>query len=128
MHWSEPLPYPVHTNRELGMMLRGEKPLAVFTDGHGCFPPAVERYLRLFDRHVASGRFVRRDFVIPYVSRRTRGMHTIFALADEAWRIDAMIVLRTSDTWTFEQEREEGCLLGYAEWQNDIWLSRWPSR
>ena len=50
------LPYLVHTNRELGLMLAGEKPMASFVDGRGCFPEVVERYLRLFDRHVAERR------------------------------------------------------------------------
>jgi len=37
------LPYILHTNRELGLMLAGKKPLAVFVDGQGCFPDFVER-------------------------------------------------------------------------------------
>ena len=55
------LPYLVHTNRELGLMLRGKKPLASFVDGKDCFPEVVTRYLKLFDRYVAEGRILRED-------------------------------------------------------------------
>jgi hypothetical protein len=114
------LPYQRHTNRELGLMLKGVKPLAVFADWHGQYPEVVLRYLRLFDRHVASGRFVRRDhlqqaprYVVHYI---------LFALPDEAWRIDAMIELKESESWSPDHERREGELLGYEDWMNDHWL------
>lgn len=109
------------------MMLRGEKPLAVFTDGHGHFPEAVLRYLRLFDRRAARGELSKREFVVPDYARRplVMGWHSIFyALPGEEWRIDAMIALRLESGWSREQEREEGRLLGYAEWQNEIWLAQ----
>jgi len=120
------LPYQVHTNHELGMMLRGEKPLAVFVDGYDNFPTVVERYLRLFDRRVAAGQFVKREYVVPERKRpAVLGWHTIlYALPEEEWRIDAMIDLRLSGEWSPAHEREEGRLLGYEEWQNDAWLSR----
>jgi hypothetical protein len=128
-----PRPYVLHTNRELGMMLRGEKPLAVFSDGLGHFPKVVLRYFRLFDRHVAAGIFVKREYVVPDTSGRVQGWHTIlFARAEEAWRIDAMIELRLSGMspageWTDAHERREGELLGYADWQNDYHMSRYQN-
>ena len=120
------LPYRLHTNCELGMMLRGEKPLAVFCDGYGFFPDAVVRYLRMFDRHVTTGRFVKREYVVPDLSRGPNllGWHTLlYALPEEEWRIDAMIALRLSEAWSNAQEREEGRLLGYAEWQCDAYMA-----
>ena len=57
------LGYAIHTNRELGFMLGGSKPLAVFSDAYGQFPDVVLRYLRIFDRYVARGAFVKRDYV-----------------------------------------------------------------
>ena len=107
------------------MMLRGEKPLAVFVDGYLHFPEVVRRYLRMFDRHVSAGRFVKREYVVPTDAYpRVRGVHTImYALTSEEWRIDAMIDLRLSGTWSLEHERREGRLYGYEEWQNDIHLS-----
>jgi hypothetical protein len=108
------------------MMLRGEKPLAVFSDGYDRFPEAVRRYLRLFDRHAAAGRLVKREYVVPDKSRPPLlGWHTIiYALPEEQWRIDAMIELRLQEGWTAEKESEKGRLLGYEDWQNAVWLSR----
>jgi hypothetical protein len=126
MGGSNSYPYKLHTNRELGMMLRGEKPLAVFHDGYGSFPFSVQRYLKLFDRHVREGRFVKREYVVPDKEHPgVKGWHTIlFAVAAQEWRIDAMINLRLSEGWSLEQEREEGRLLGYDSWQNDFWINR----
>lgn len=117
------LPYRVHTNREFGMMLRGEKPLAVFADAEGAFPKVIERYLRFFDRQVKIGRFVRHDHIL--LDQFDRGFNThmiLFALPDHTWRIEAMIELKQSDVWSPEHERQEGHLLGYEDWQNDIWI------
>jgi hypothetical protein len=104
----------IHTNRELGMMLRGEKPLAVFCDGYGHFPDVVLRYMRLFDRHVDEGLFVKREYVVPNDGAAVvPGFHTVlYALSNEDWRIDAMIELRLSGGWSADHEREEdGCLV-----------------
>lgn len=102
-------------------MLAGRKPLAMFVDGEGRFPDVLLRYLRLFDRHVASGRLVRRDHFsrtdASYISHRV-----LFALPSEVWRIDAMIELKEFQQWSREQERREGELLGYETWMNDHWL------
>ena len=118
------LPYQVHTNRELGLMLAGEKPLASFVDGKDCFPEAVSRYLRLFDRHVEKGRILRRDHFVEVEGRRTYTSHRIlFALRGEEWRMQAMIDLIDNDeAWTPELERRQGELLGYKDWMNDHWL------
>jgi hypothetical protein len=119
------LGYAIHTNRELGMMLRGEKPLAVFSDAYGEFPEAVSRYLRRFDKHVEDGRLAKREYVEIEQSASTRCHVILFAIPGQAWRIDAMLDLRQHlSAWTAEHERMEGELLGYAGWQNDIWLSR----
>lgn len=44
------LPYLVHTDRELGLMLRGSKPLSIFSYTEGHEVDCVIRYLRMFDR------------------------------------------------------------------------------
>jgi hypothetical protein len=117
------LPYFVHTNRELGLLLSGKKPLAMFVDGQGCFPECLTRYLRLFDRHVDAGRIVRRDHLTTINSTRNYIAHRIlFALPAETWRIDAMIELKESFEWTRAHERREGELRGYEGWMNDHWL------
>ena len=118
------LPYLVHTNRELGLMLAGKKPLASFVDGKDSFPAAKTRYLRLFDRHVAEGRLVRSDHLSEAIGSRRYICHRIlFALPGEAWSMNAMIELMTADDgWSCERERKEGELLGYEDWMNDHWL------
>jgi hypothetical protein len=119
------LPYTLHTNRELGMMLTRAKPLAVFVDGEGCFPEVFGRYLRLFDRHVVNGRIIRRDHFSPPIEGRGYTLHHIyFALPGEQWRIDEMIELKSSPRWSREHERREGQLLGYEDWMNDHFLDR----
>lgn len=118
----QPLPYLVHTNRELGLMLRGEKPLARFARELSAPVPVLERYFRMFDRHVAEGRFVKRT-VMPYPKAPFQSVY--YALPGEEWRIDAMIELLSGDGWTLADERREGELLGYSDWQNNIWIERY---
>lgn len=114
------LPYLVHTNRELGLMLRGAKPLAKFVDHQGHFPDVVLRYIRMFDRHVDAGRLVRRDEI--FQSERGHIHYIYFALPGEEWRIQAMIDLfKSPGPWSREKEREEGSLLGYTDEQNELW-------
>ena len=105
-------------------MLKGAKPLAKFVDHQGRFPDVVLRYIRMFDRHVDAGRFVRRDEII----QSARGpIHCIYsALPDEEWRIQAMINLwARPGPWSLDKEREEGSLLGYTDEQNELWLTQY---
>ena len=118
---SEQVGYTIHTNRELGLMLRGDKLLAVFADVEP-FPDIVSRYLRLFDRHCAAGRLEKREYVDLGLGDRSV-LTVMYALPNESWRIDAMIELRRQlASWSPEAERMEGSLLGRQDWQNDIWL------
>lgn len=123
------LPYLVHTNRELGLMLAGTKPLAMFSYIGGREVDFVLRYLRLFDRHVAAGRFTKREEVSILHRLNDRLNHQIFyTLPGEEWRVDAMLeLLAMPGAWSNERERQFGTLLGYEDWQNDIWLSRLPA-
>ena len=118
------LPYVLHTNRELGLMLAKKKPLAHFADAEGQFPESVQRYLRLFDRHVKNGELIRQDTLVPPDEHRAYNLHRIlFALPGEEWRMDEMVKLMESPTWGPEQERREGELLGYEDWMNDHFLA-----
>lgn len=120
------LPYQIHTNRELGMMLRMQKPLAVFADAYERFPQAVLRYLRLFDRHVAEGTLLRMDYVeLAKAVGWARDIHVVmFAQPGEAWRFEAMVALRAElSNWSLEKERREGELLGYSDRQNDLYAA-----
>ncbi len=131
--WSpiDGLPYLSHTNRELAMMLAGTKPLAMFYDS----VPSDSAWTipeEVFAPHVASGRFVQRELV--WLDERlppgTSGIRYVFyAVAVEAWRIDAYIALKTAASLSGDGgaalERLEGALLGYAEWQNEAHLAAW---
>lgn len=122
------LPYLVHTNRELGLMLQGIKPMAMFSDIAGHEPDCIVRYHRMFERHVASGRINRRivETVVP--QRSDWLLRRIFyTLPGEAWRVDAMLeLIENYGNWNNEHERRFGSLLGYEDWQNDVWLERYP--
>jgi hypothetical protein len=126
-HLSEKtLGYPIHTNRELGMVLRREKPLAIFSEVKDAFPEVLLRYLRMFDRHAQSGELVRREHreTVDIRDERRTVLTILYALPEEAWRIDAMLDLRRSaSAWTMEDERQEGMLLGYTDAQNDAWIA-----
>jgi hypothetical protein len=120
------LPYQVHTNRELRMMLLGKKPLAVFSHPCGSESSAQEIPERLFDPYVSSGRFVKREVIEPSSSNGSAAARTVFfATPSDAWRIDAYLALMGSAQvvgWSEELERQQGRLLGYTERENDAYL------
>jgi hypothetical protein len=119
------LPYLVHTNRELGLMLRGTKPLAYFMDVVGRELDICIRYWRMFDRHVAVGRLIRREVIeaipdLPKLNYRK----LFYALPGHEWRVDAMLtLLNEPGAWSDDHERHFGELLGYEGWQIDYWLT-----
>ena len=121
--WPRSAPYLEHNRRELGLMLRGAKPLAYFLN---YAPREFEfniRYWRMFDRHVSAGRFIKREvFHSPH--RRL-----LYALPGEEWRIDAMLaILDELEAWSEDLERRSCELLGYKGWQIDYWLAYRRSR
>lgn len=128
------LPYLVHTNRELALMLRGTKPLAYFMDVAGREPDACLRYWRMFDRHVATGRLIKREVIeelsdLPQPFGALKHRRLFYALPGHEWRIEAMLtLLREPGAWSDSRERRFGELLGYKGWQIDYWLAHRPSR
>ena len=119
-----PVPYLSHNGRELGLMLRGTKPLAYFLNVVASEFDFNIRYWRMFDRHVAAGRFVKRE--VFEVLSELEHRRLFYALPDHEWRIDAMIALldelKERKTWSDLQERRFSELLGYESWQIDHWL------
>ena len=124
------LPYLVHTNRDLGLMLKGIKPLAYFSDTVGREPDICIRYWRMFDRHVAAGRLIKRRVVEPWPGLpHLKSFRLLYALPGHDWRIDAMLDLwNEPGPWSNDRERRFGELLGYEDWQNDYWLKHVPWR
>lgn len=86
-----------------------------------------------FERQVESGAFVKhesREFWEPFDldGRRVKGQwRRLYALKDEAWRIQAYLLLRKIEDrhpWNDALEWLEGSLLGYTDEQNDEWLAK----
>jgi len=125
------LPYKVHTNRELTMMLAGTKPLAYFSDVYpGSKYYKIPEYL--FDPYVESGRLVKREYILRWSPQSdpgdgTHGMRVVlYALSHEEWRIDAFALAQATAEkvgWNEGFERLIGSLLGYEEWQTDAYIS-----
>lgn len=126
----EDVPYMVHTNFELPLMLDGRKPLAVFGDGYPS--DRFDDYLAPFEPFVAAGKIVRRivNEPMPHIKERRPDLdgirHVYFALPGEEWRIDAYLLLmdscKSGEARADVQERLQGSLLGYEDWQNDWWI------
>jgi hypothetical protein len=130
-HAMRAVPYLVHTNFELPLMLDGRKPLAVFSGT--CPSEWFDNEMAKFAPYVAEGLFVRRlvsrPFPEPYhlpdgpSSDEIREVY--FAVCGQEWRIDAFLMLRdiaAKSGWNDALERFEGSLLGYEDWQNDWWI------
>jgi hypothetical protein len=123
------LPYLGHNNRELGLMLRGTKPLAYFLNVVARESDINIRYWRMFDRHVAVGRLIRREVFETFAQLPYRRL--LYALPGHEWRIDAMLTLLNElelGAWSADHERRSCELLGYEGWQIDYWLAHRRSR
>lgn len=114
-----------HEGKELGLMLAGTKPLAMFSDvveGAFWFPEAD------FAPHVAAGRILRFEDVTPpradgYAIRRL-----FYCLPGEEWRVEAARELQDrpahrDQPWTDEYDRAMGRLLGYREKDIEAFLA-----
>jgi hypothetical protein len=128
----DPLPYELHTNRELEFMLNKGKPLAHFSDEYPSGPDEEIIPELAFAPYVREGKFVMREFVEPLREPASKGhvrgiRHVFYAQSAEAWRIDAYIMMLAAAVkagWSEGFERLEGSLLGYEEWQTDLHLER----
>jgi hypothetical protein len=121
------LPYLGHNNRELGLMLRGTKPLAYFLNVVDLESDINIRYWRMFDKHVAAGRLIRREVIVAFARLPHRRL--FYALPGHEWRIDAMLTLLNElEAWSEDHERRFSELLGYEDWQIDYWLTHRRSR
>jgi hypothetical protein len=115
------LPYLSHTGRELGLMLRGTKPLAYFLNVVASEFEINIRYWRMFDRHVAAGRLIKREVFHVWAGLEHRTL--LYALPGHEWRIDAWFTLMNElAAWSEDHERRSSELLGYESWQIDHWL------
>jgi hypothetical protein len=114
-------PYLLHTGAELELMLQGTKPLAVFCDAlASSFDEAIIPE-QAFAPYVDTGRIVKRTYVVGEQPNQWR--RVLYALPQEAWRIDAYLLMwdvAEKSGWNETLERMEGRLLGYEDWQCDF--------
>lgn len=117
-----------HTGRELELMLAGKKPLAMFYAEIGELPHEELIPEERFAPYVNSGEFVRGETILegayhPIWKRNVKVKYVFFALKNEAWRIPAMMLVRTTQLKTTAPditcERLTGTLLGYTEAEID---------
>lgn len=109
------LSYPTHTNRELTLMLAGEKPFATFHLGPG------EELHQPFDEHVEAGRVVRFESALGRGSCDA-GRCIMFALPGEEWRFKAYEMLYMHGLrygFSVYMEPLFGRLYGYTDAQNN---------
>jgi hypothetical protein len=128
-HSLRAIPYLVHTDYELPLLLNGTKKLARFLE---VYPPYSHHNEELFDRYVAEGLLHKEvhlePFPEPYTGRsRHRGSReACYTPKDEEWRIRAWKLVfaasRKTD-WNEDFERIQGMLFGYEEWQMDWWIA-----
>lgn len=131
MNSKEPYPYPLHTNRELAMMLAGEKPFAMFAhervDGDEKSDVLANQD---FATHVANGTLS--EHVRTFQAKGPNGTeldidYYFYACLGEEWRVEAfclLIELLHRGAWCPQLEWLQGKLLGYSDEQNRYHLSR----
>ena len=120
------LPYRLHANSELWLMLKGEKPMAFFTHEVGLITKKRLQGHQPFHKYVKSGRLIYHicDLGSPHGVRLK--VH-YYALPGQEWRIHAHVMLMEwlyKRQWNETLERLEGELLGYTDEQNDIHIAR----
>jgi hypothetical protein len=131
MNRKEPYPYPLHTNRELEMMLAGSKPFAVFAhervDG---FEKSDVLANQDFATHIANGKLSEH---VRTGERKGPGGTPIkidyyfYALEGEEWRVASywlLLELLHRGAWCPQLEWLEGKLLGYTDEKNRYHLSQ----
>lgn len=115
-----------HANRELELMLAGEKPFAAFhLDGGLTEDEALGG--QPFGDHVDAGRLVRFEWVTGDLGMDGQPMRRLlFALPGEEWRFEPYVTLMDSlkEGWSHDKERQQGVLLGYTDAENDAHIAR----
>jgi hypothetical protein len=114
-----------HEGRELELMLRSEKPAALFCDtipGTPGIIPEAE-----FQPYVDQGRLLKKEAV--YFSEKLNASlrYLYYALPAEAWRIDVFDQMKSDFyikdcPWTDDMDRKIGQLLGYSDEEIEIFI------
>ncbi len=114
-----------HEEKELELMLAGEKPLAMFSD---VVPASFDWGEDRFEPYVAEGQFIKMEFFLDKPEHNLTFRFVYFALPGEEWRIEklhtinASIFIGTKEP-VKEDDVETGRLLGYNEQEIQIFLN-----
>jgi hypothetical protein len=125
------VPYLVHTDYELPLMLDGRKKLARMSQE---YPPHRHLYEDRFDHYVARGLLHKEVDVEPFGERLGRfdGLRTVYYTPKgEEWRVRAWRLVEQASKktgWNETLERLEGMLFGYEDWQSDWWAEHWRKK
>ena len=125
-------PYLIHTNRELSLMLKGQKPMAVFAhqkvEG---FTKANALSHQDFTTHVASGLFAEHCRTLELGGPSATAVtvdYYFYTATGHDWRANAywqvISTLHSGRGWCAALERLEGELLGYTDAQNDYHIAQ----
>jgi hypothetical protein len=120
------VPFLIHTNYELPLLLEGRKKLAKM---YYEYPPMRFPGEERFDRWVHEGLLYKEVDVEPF-DRSIKGFEGVrtvyYTPKGEEWRVPAMkLIYRAagqSGGWNEHFERLEGMLFGYEDWQNNWWI------
>jgi hypothetical protein len=130
-HSLRTVPYMVHTNFELFLLINGTKQFARELE---LYPPHRHFQEELFDRFVSEGVLHKEVFVVPFpapIKLRDgctyEGEREVcYTRKGQEWRIPAWRLIRAAfqkSRWNDDFERLEGMLFGYEEWQMDWWIA-----
>lgn len=114
--------YPLHSGRELDMMLRGEKPLAKFTRPFDAAFSDIED--QPFPEYAARGHFLQRQLSVRSADGERDFVLEHYFLPGQEWRaLAAEALARVAYGWPWDlgSDLYEGILLGYTFEQAQIW-------
>lgn len=125
------IPYLVHTNFELFLLINGTKQFARHLE---ICPPHSHFDEQLYDRFVSEGLLHKEVFIDTFPKpiklkdgRVYEGNREVcYTRKGQEWRIPAWRLIRSAfakSHWNDDFERLEGMLLGYEEWQMDWWMA-----
>jgi hypothetical protein len=135
-HSLREVPYLVHTNYELPLMLEGRKQFARMCES---YPPFCHHEEDCFDRYVREGLLHKEVSFEPFDSPQQlkdggviEGHREVYyTRKGEEWRIQAWKLISAASRksgWNESFERLEGMLYGYEEWQMDWWITHLRER
>jgi len=114
-----------HEGMELELMLKGEKPMAMFSD---TIPSSMELPEEKFLPFVQSGKIIKVEKVYqPPSLKNIKIRNVYYALTGEEWRIDRLHEINKNalcreEPITDNDEKETGYLLGYSPEQVSCFL------